>query len=274
MPEQINIAPTEESLFSQQLTDIADSTTTHLKADTIQMIVEVPFHAPIPKEGTIRKQTISDSSFVISFLLLLFVIVCFRYRKNFRYIKSLFKELTDVRQRNNIFDDTIRESSFLFLLNLTYITSISIIFHCSLLNCFPEFSNIPILISFGICFGISILFVLWQLTMYYFTGNIFYDHNSTSLWIKGARASQALAGVILFPFAMISIFYPEWGQTLIIISIIISLLAKFAFIFKGFRIFFTQSSSLMIFLYYLCTIEIIPIIFSILGAIEICKLFI
>lgn len=283
MPDSINnitsSTPSAHQLSSgspkEQPIIIPDSiVATNLTTDTLSLIVEVPNHTIIGKNGTPRKETIADSSLIVSFLIALFVLVCIRYRKNFRYIKSLITELTNVRQRNNLFDDTIRESSFLFLLNLTYIASLSVLFHGKLLSYFPEFTNIPILISFSVCLGITILFVIWQLSMYYLTGNIFFDHNSTSLWIKGAKASQAIGGVILYPFALIFIFHPEWNDFLLISGIIIFFFIKIIFIFKGFRIFFAQSSSLMIFLYYLCSVEIIPIIFSIIGTIKICKLFI
>lgn len=260
-----------DSLRLQSI-DIADTTT--LKTDTLTISVEIPSLPNTGHNGILKEETLGSTSLILSFLIILFVLICIRFSKNFRYLTSLLKNLTEVRQRNNLFDDTIRESSFLFLLNCAYIVSIAIIFHETLMVSYPHFTSLPILGSFGICMAISALFVIWQYATYYLLGNIFSDVQQTSVWVKGATTCQAIGGVILFPFAMISIFYSEWLHLITIIGIIIFIITKIIFIFRGFRIFFAQYTSLISFLYYLCSVEIIPIIFSYLGAIEICELFI
>ena len=40
------------------------------------------------------------------------------------------------------------------------------------------------------------------------------------------------------------------------------ILVKFVFIIKGFRIFFTESSLWVVFLYYLCSLEIVPMVIT------------
>lgn len=265
-PKPVNVVATiPDSLLLQ-----ADS----ISRDTVTMMLEIPPRPVIGKEGIVRRESISGSSWLLFALVILFTIICVRYRKNFEYMKSLIKDLTEVRQRSNMFDDTIRETSFLFLLNILYIVSIGIMLHGGLLMFNPQFQIIPSAISAGIVIGGVAVYVLWQIGAYHLVGNIFTNASQTSLWVKGSSASQAIAGVILFPFAMISIFYPEWGKILLIIGGIVFFLAKLMFISKGFRIFFTQSSSWLIFLYYLCTLEIIPVIFTIVGISKICELFI
>ena len=57
-------------------------------------------------------------SWVAAALTVLFCIAGLRYKSNVRYMRALLRETVEVRERHNVFDDTVRETSFMFLLML------------------------------------------------------------------------------------------------------------------------------------------------------------
>ena len=220
----------------------------------------------------------SDSATGMSWVILLFVIVfllsCINYKNNFKYIKSIISDLTDVRSRNNMFDDTVRESTFLTMLNVMCIISVALLSYTGVMLAYPAYGDLPFFSTIASVGGIAISYYLFQYAMYWIIGNVFGDMSKTSSWIKGFASSQGLLGVILFPFSLVSFFYAEIAQTVCILAFIFFILARLVFVIKGFRIFFSQISSWLLFLYYLCSVEIIPMIFAYLLVIKVCKILI
>ena len=80
--------------------------------------------------------------------------------------------------------------------------------------------------------------------------------------VKASAASLGLQALALFPLAMLMMSFPDWNRVVLIISIVIFIIGKIVFLIQGFRIFFTQVSSWLLFLYYLCSLEIVPIILT------------
>lgn len=209
-----------------------------------------------------RSESAFGMSWVILFYVIVFLLSCLNYKNNFKYIKSIVGDLTDVRSRNNLFDDTVRESTFLIMLNVMCVISVGLLSHTSLMIIYPAYNDLPFYSTIVSVGGITVLYYLFQYVMYWIIGNVFGDASKTSNWIKGFASSQGLLGVILFPFSLISFFYTDIAEIVCVGSLILFILARLVFMFKGFRIFFTQISSWLLFLYYLCSVEIIPMIFA------------
>ena len=66
-------------------------------------------------------------SCVFSALFILFCVIGLRFRNNLKYVTTLLHNLVEVRVRHNVFDETVRETSFLVLLNLLWSCSAGII---------------------------------------------------------------------------------------------------------------------------------------------------
>lgn len=217
-------------------------------------------------------------SWVYLALAILFCAVALKFRNNPRYISALLSDLTEVRTRNNAFDNTVRETMFLFLLNLMWIACAGIFlwqtirYTCVYLP--PEYSlGIPDRPApgIGLCCGVAAIYQLLMMLAYYVVGVVFSDSARAILWVKGSAASQGLEVLPLFPLALLSLFYPQWLAVLLIIAACVFVIGKIIFIFKGFRIFFTHISSWLLFLYYLCSLEIVPLILCYASALIICS---
>lgn len=230
----------------------------------------------------VLRQTPADAdavSWIYIALIILFAIACLRFRKNTRYLKAVINDLIEVRERQNIFDGTVRETSFMMLMNLIWIASAGVVLYKFLVwfssGALPEFSSLVRLpemnvTGIGICAGVMLVYSILMSGAYWVVGNVFSDNAHTLSWLKGFWASQAMAGTAFLPLSPVLLGLPGTTDVLLIVCASIYLLTKLLFIYKGFRIFFTQISSWLLFLYYLCSLEVVPLILTIAGAYALC----
>ncbi|MDE6866253.1 MAG: DUF4271 domain-containing protein [Muribaculaceae bacterium] len=210
-------------------------------------------------------------------ILALFVVVALKFKNNYRYLKAVGDDLTDIRVRQNAFDETVKETSFLVLLNLLWVVCAGVLLwktvmvttpH-SLAESFGIRDNLTL--GIGICVGVSAAYVVMMFLAYWLVGRVFTDKMRARMWLKGAGASQGLEVILLFPLALLTLCYEPWTLILLEISACGFILGKIVFIYKGFRIFFNQFSSWMLFLYYLCSIEIVPLVLTYVATLQICS---
>jgi hypothetical protein len=109
-----------------------------------------------------------------------------------------------------------------------------------------------------------------QLLAYKVIGYVFADKEMTEQLVNGFNSSQTLLGFLLLFPAMLLLFYPAVTEIMAVIGVIFYVLARFIFIYKGFRIFYSDFSSLLYFILYLCTVEVIPVILLIRGIFSLC----
>ena len=257
------------------VTHVADSTAK--KAVTYGVVID----APVVPEVKPNHSDNFGMSWILTGLFLLFCIIGLRFRNNSKYIGALLRNLVEVRLRSNFFDETVRESSFMVLLNLLWSCSAGIVL-CGLLEYtlptspssgagIAALATKPALCT-AVCMGIMTLYTCLMALAYLTVGTVFSDVVHARMWVKGFTASQGLLSVVFFPLALMLIYYPEWSSYLLWTALGCFLLAKFVFIWKGFRIFFTQFSSWVLFLYYLCSLEIVPLILTYWAARLLCSL--
>ena len=91
---------------------------------------------------------------------------------------------------------------------------------------------------------------------------VFSDSIHTQLWVRGYTAGMGLGAVFFFPLALLALTYPANVPHIVIAAFTMLIFVKFLFIVKGFRIFFTESSLWVVFLYYLCSLEIVPLVIT------------
>ncbi len=216
-------------------------------------------------------------SWIYMALSLLFFIVAIRVKGSPRYFLAMLNDMTDTRERQNVFDDTVKETSFLILVNLLWAGCAGIIIAASFLlipggagNSFTPPPFTPA--SIGICVGVVVAYIVSMLMAYYVVGNVFTNSKKTGMWIRGAAATNGLGTIILFPLALLALVQPDWVYYLLIIAATTFLIGKFIFILKGFRIFFTKIASWLLFLYYLCSLEIIPLLLAYISTMYLCSL--
>lgn len=229
------------------------------------------------KSGTERQTAVEEGmSWVYLALALLFCVIGIKFKGNSRYAKALITDLTDTRLRHNAFDDTVKETTLLFLLNMMWVACAGVLLWMLVQTTITEgvAGSLSIRViqaeGIGLCAAVAGIYMLLMTTSYWVVGYVFSNKEHAKLWVKGASAAYGLETVALFPLALLSLTYPAWSTTLLIIAAGVFLFGKIIFLYKGFRIFFTQISSWLLFLYYLCSLEIVPLILVYVGAVAAC----
>lgn len=244
------------------------------------IVLEDPYYVGGKEEAyspvKIKGMTGGGVSWVFALLGVLFCLVCFKSRNNSKYFKQLLRDLKETRLRHNMFDNTVRESSFMAILNLLWIASAGVLLWEGVKLYFTyrlgiEPSVLP-MIGIFTCMGVVMVYEVLMLAAYWITGNIFSDSRTTKEWIKGANSASALESLALFPLALVAMCYPEGSEVVVEIGAGLFIIGKLLFIYKGFRIFFSQIASLLLFLYYFCSLEIIPLILVFVGAVKLIRI--
>lgn len=209
-------------------------------------------------------------SWVFLALAVLFCLSAFRFKGNSRYMRALISDLTDTRIRHNAFDDTVRETSLLTALNITWVACAGILLWQSM-SVWPMAGLLPgpaVTPGAGIllCCGVCGCYLALMVCAYWSVGRVFSDARHTRLWVKGAAAATALETFLLFPAPLITLSSPQFTTEALVFSLAVFAAGKIMFLYKGFRIFFNQITSWLLFLYYLCSLEIVPLILTYLAA--------
>ncbi|MBD5208156.1 MAG: DUF4271 domain-containing protein [Bacteroidales bacterium] len=214
-------------------------------------------------------------SWVFLVIGILFFAVGMKFRNDVKYLKATFSNLFEVKMRQNVFDDTVKEISFIILLNLLWICSAGILLWQTVRiwgglpeECFAApWSEAA---GIGISTAATGVYVGCLFIGYWVIGRVFTDKTRTTLWTKGASAAMAVESLPMVPLALLTLCYPPWTMTILPIAAGVFIAGKIIFIYKGFRIFFNQMASWMLFLYYLCSLEIVPLILTYLITVQVC----
>lgn len=216
-----------------------------------------------PQTGCLRNDNNLGVSFILVGLFLLFLIIALRFRNNIKYAITMFRNMVEVRTRHNVFDDTVRETSLIVLLNVLWCCSAGIVVYCVARFMHPEIITVEN-VSIGMLWGMALaaIYTLFMWWTYAAVGWVFSDRQHAALWVKGFSASQALMAPAFFLTALIGMCRPDTAIGVGIAAGAVFVAGKLIFIWKGFRIFFSQFSSWVLFLCYLCSLEIVPLVLS------------
>jgi len=208
-------------------------------------------------EPTPRPLLPGYDSGVMMLILALFLIISANFRHYSTFIKTFAQDLFTVRRRANAFDDNNTMSETRVLLSLVALVCVceGILLYSSL--SFSGSATSPFG-GIGMLTVVSGLYYIWQLAAYRAVGFLFASPTDTSQWLKGFNASQSLLGLGLIVPALLTLFNPGLTPLLLSVSVFLYGVARVIFISKGFRIFYDNYTSLIYFILYLCTLEIIP----------------
>ena len=226
----------------------------HLRNATLGRVAYAEGVSPTP-----RPTLPGYDSGVTLLLIVLFLIISSNFRHYSTFIKTFAQDLFTVRRRANAFDEnnTVSETRVLFSL-------ISLVCVCEGILLFSSTSFMGGGADGTPFAGVGWLSLLagayyaWQLAAYRTVGFLFANRTDTSQWMKGFNSSQALLGIGLVIPALLALFNPGLTPLLLSISLFLYGVARVIFICKGYRIFYENYTSLIYFILYLCTLEIIP----------------
>ncbi|MDE5744815.1 MAG: DUF4271 domain-containing protein [Paramuribaculum sp.] len=196
---------------------------------------------------------------VASMVIGVFLLVALNLRHYSTFLKSFVRDLFSVKLHDNLFEDHA-------------VTETKVVLSLVLLLCLSEgillsgVVNIPLLYSYQPAVPIVLLtlfaglYYLWQFLIYNLIGYTFTGKEQKGIWLRGFNASQVLLGLVLWVPALITLFDPLLSSRMFICGVCLYVIARIIFIIKGFRIFYNNIFSLIYFILYLCSLEIIPLL--------------
>lgn len=197
-------------------------------------------------------------------LLLLGVLaVALSYHTGHKYIENFFHYMFSTRRRENLFEDhTVNETSIQAALvaNTCIVEGFILYFAMQLLSpaMAPSLQH-DVFLHVASYSALALGFYVVQWLVYKLLGYTFLDSVGAKLWIDGFKASQSFLGLVLLPVMVLLMLYPASGKLLLMVAASLYLVARLIFVFKGFRIFYGNLSSIVYFLLYLCAVEMVPL---------------
>lgn len=220
-----------------------------------------------------RTSVWGQDSAILAFIIVILLIAMFGMRHYRRFFSVSWRNLTNVRTRINAFDDhTIDESSTLFTLNLMACVGEAIMLmsafqaSCSGLRQPAVFATLLSLTS------LMCVYTVAQYAVYWTVGFVFTSRTMRSQWLAGFSSVQSMLGLSLIVPALTAMFYPGLSASFAAVGAFIYICWRIVFIVKGFRIFFHNYFSLVYFILYLCSVEIIPLLLLYRSSFIICRL--
>lgn len=198
---------------------------------------------------------------VLCLLIGMFLLLASNFRHYSTFFKSFLTDLLSVRRREKTFGvRTFSETGVQASIVLIACFSQGIIIN----SAFTERPAVgPVSGEFlviGALTLVALAYYLWQLAVYGMVGAVFADKVSARMWMKGFNASQSLLSMLIVVPAVVVLFNPSASHIVIILGLISYFLARLAFICKGFRLFYDNFGSLLYFILYLCSLEIVPLV--------------
>lgn len=197
---------------------------------------------------------------VLCLLIGMFLLLTANFRHYSTFFKSFLDDLISVRRREATFSvRTFSETGVQASIVLITCLCQAIIIDSALLSR-PSFAMLSSeFLVIGLLTLLGLLYYLWQLAAYATVGAVFTDRASARMWMKGFNASQALLAMLIVLPAVIVLFNPPAATIVVPLGLIAYILARCTFICKGFRLFYDNFGSLVYFILYLCSLEIVPL---------------
>ncbi len=192
---------------------------------------------------------------------LLAVALC--YHTGYKYLANIFHNMFSTRRRENLFEDhTVNETSILAALIANTCIVEGLLIYLAVQLTWPALAPAlqgSVFKHIAVYCALALGFYCVQWMVYKVLGFTFSDKVGSKLWIDGFKSSQSLLGLVLLPVLVLWMLYPSSGKLLFTIATTLYVCARLIFIYKGFRIFYGNLSSILYFILYLCAVEIVPL---------------
>lgn len=219
---------------------------------------KLPYTSGIEPEG--RTLLPGYDPGVLCLLIVVFILLAYNFRHYSTFLKNFMVDLWSVRRTERTF--TVRTMSEVGIQGA--IVLVACLCEGIIMDVGLSLAGIRFPIATFSIIGLltltAALYYFWQLGVYSIVGFVFTDKLSARQWIKGFNASQALLGILLVIPALFVLFNPDRASLVVGIGVSCYLLARSIFIFKGFRLFYDNFGSILYFILYLCTLEIVPVV--------------
>ncbi len=201
------------------------------------------------------------NSGVLCLVLAMLLAIVFNVRHYGRFFKTLIQNLWSVRVRTNLFDEhTVNETRIIVTLVCQTCICEALLIVAWMIHSGCTFTSGELTATVAATCLMTGAYYVMQLAAYRTVAYAFTSRNLAHQWMRGFNATQTLLGFGLLVPTLVLLFYPAATAPLLILAIFLYIIARIVFICKGFRIFYHNLFSLIYFILYLCSLEIIPLL--------------
>lgn len=119
--------------------------------------------------------------------------------------------------------------------------------------------------------GLSYYIAKWL--FYRFLGWVFFDPMRTGLWLEAYLTLIYYLGFILFPYILVSLYYPLPPAVSIVTGLSILVVWQSLLFYKWIKLFSNQITDILLLFLYFCALEIIPCLLAYQALVEVNHLF-
>lgn len=224
-----------------------------LATDSLAEVVveEVPAPPTGDVEGVVRQFPVGDQNevgllVIVSFLLLVDIL-----SRSWKYLQRAITDFFYPTDHNNIYDDNTPDNHLHGGLSLTLLATGSI----SLLT----YYFVPT-VSLWVWLAVSLAYIVVKIGIYGIVNFTYFDSQSRHHWRAGYRLLILLLSLLTGGIALIGIYTPLSSRYVIIAAVLAVGVVKLLLLVKTLRTFFKGPHSLLHFILYFCTLEIVPIL--------------
>ena len=116
------------------------------------------------------------------------------------------------------------------------------------------------LILLGVYALVTFLMLVAKQCLYSFVHSVFFTSSQRRQWYRDASLLFAIESLLLFPLALLSVYFDLPYQTAGLLLLFLLLFVKILFLFKCFDAFFAKFYGVLHLFAYLCALEIAPIV--------------
>lgn len=208
---------------------------------------------------------------IFSLLLSLLVVFAIIFRANYLHFIKMLKDVVYLKERQNLFDESVGKSGTFFrhfmLFQSLFLCSIALFTIAREKGIVSHLGEKEVLLTISFIFCVLLLFFQFKQFSNSLLGFVFASPDKYKFWKKSYNATMGCWGILLYIPVLWLMFVG--GKTLapVIMFCIFYFLCRFVIIYKTIRIFYRNSVGLLYISLYLCTQEILPLIFLYEGMI-------
>ena len=181
-----------------------------------------------------------------------------------RLLMAMLYHLFRRQKQQTVSSQTVNNEFFIkLILCLQTILLFSILIYCifSRIWNLPFESTIQFVRILGGTALIFLIFILYKFFTHLGVWLVFFQRESVQSWNTLFFSMLSLSGIVLFIPALLIFYFPNLYYFGVYSSLIYFLFVEILMFYKIFKIFFQQKISLLYFILYLCTQELLPVFF-------------
>lgn len=238
-----------------------------IKLDNLKPIspTKVETHTELPRPGIVlpEKSLLRDKpDWIIGvYILLLILLASVRLFFN-KYLNQLFHSIVNYPTSSRLFRDrSVSITHAAFRLDLMFYLIFSVFIY-QFFNLFHVSFGQTSLITYLIILGMVVGYYLLKRLIYSIVGVISDSTQETSEYLYNMHLHNRVLGLSLLPISLVIAFASlQNPRTVVYIGLLVCGIFYFLLLIRGAKILITKHFSIFYLILYLCTLEILPLIF-------------